>query len=894
MSQLSKQALKVGNQTSFPNNTTNYITPAILRDFNVDMIDSLVDENTYNADSASWNTAIDNLEQFSSSLDTNFASQTEFNSYTQSTNVSINALNNTTASTNTSITNLNSATASLNASASLGLVTASFNNGTRNLTFTKGNNDTFSVNIPDVSGSSGNFATTGSNTFTGNQTVSGYVSASLGFQSGPNTTALLVGDGANVRFSSGSDGSQYYNVQLVPGVGDLAFSRSGASNVKTFVLGGVAGNNTSFQNNPVVFQSSVGSVTLSTPLAINSGVNSNVDITGSLKISSTFDAPLTQGYVWVGASNGRTTTVATSSFATSTDLTPLNAFTASQFVSNSYFATTGSNTFVGVEAINYVSGSGTGEVYLLSNSGSLVIGNSTSTPTYAALSFISSSQVNGNTNLIFKTNTNAQSLTISGSANLFVPPTAPSAEFKRYIGGSGNIILLASAVPQITGSNQISPSFTNNIHQGSGFFMRTPVSSSTWTISGNSFNNFGNINLGTAAATPFVSASAGVTISNNFIAGTISSTAYKATLYGPVGIIQSYVGGTLTMNNDSSSTTLVNSIQAGALTINNSYNAGTTTNANGLAFSAGNAFMGTNNLINASGSNTTTSVQRQIQSSALIGSAHTASVVLNGDNSHLSSTALIGHSLVVTGSSAATTTAVTGSDRGTVIVGRFNADVQSGNTVFAVGAGTSVLTRKNALLIDSGSNIVFSGSLFVQSGSASFPSATGSALLAWNATTGQITNTTYQSALPALFDAGAFYSTGSITTTANTSGSFQFDTSLNINSINVTNGSRVNIPKTGTYNFQFSIQIQQGAGAGNIAVWLKKNGNNVADTATYIVVPSNQTSVLALNLWDNATIGDYYEIAYQSDSNATSFTTVAASGNIPRSPAIILTVNQIR
>jgi len=67
----------------------------------------------------------------------------------------------------------NAYTASSNTSASLALVTASFDNGTRNLTFTKGDTQTFSVNIPDVSGSTGNFATTGSNTFIGDQTISG-------------------------------------------------------------------------------------------------------------------------------------------------------------------------------------------------------------------------------------------------------------------------------------------------------------------------------------------------------------------------------------------------------------------------------------------------------------------------------------------------------------------------------------------------------------------------------------------------------------------------------------------------------------------------------------------------------------------------------------------------
>lgn len=70
MSELSKQALKVENNQNFPNNNTGYITPSRLRDFNVNMIDSLVDEVTYNADSASWNTAIDNLENLTSSYAT--------------------------------------------------------------------------------------------------------------------------------------------------------------------------------------------------------------------------------------------------------------------------------------------------------------------------------------------------------------------------------------------------------------------------------------------------------------------------------------------------------------------------------------------------------------------------------------------------------------------------------------------------------------------------------------------------------------------------------------------------------------------------------------------------------------------------------------------------------
>jgi hypothetical protein len=104
MSELTKQALKVENNQSFPNNNAGLITPTALRTFNEDMIDSTVNQAVYTADSASFDSRINNI---------------------------------TGSATNTG---------------SL-LTTASFDNGTRNLTFTKGDSSTFAVNIPDVSGS---------------------------------------------------------------------------------------------------------------------------------------------------------------------------------------------------------------------------------------------------------------------------------------------------------------------------------------------------------------------------------------------------------------------------------------------------------------------------------------------------------------------------------------------------------------------------------------------------------------------------------------------------------------------------------------------------------------------------------------------------------------------
>ena len=58
MSELSKQALQVENTQSFPNNTTGYITPTLLRTFNSNAIDSTVNQTVYTSNSGSWNISV--------------------------------------------------------------------------------------------------------------------------------------------------------------------------------------------------------------------------------------------------------------------------------------------------------------------------------------------------------------------------------------------------------------------------------------------------------------------------------------------------------------------------------------------------------------------------------------------------------------------------------------------------------------------------------------------------------------------------------------------------------------------------------------------------------------------------------------------------------------------
>ena len=192
-------------------------------------------------------------------------------------------------------------------------------------------------------------------------------------------------------------------------------------------------------------------------------------------------------------------------------------------------------------------------------------------------------------------------------------------------------------------------------------------------------------------------------------------------------------------------------------------------------------------------------------------------------------------------------------------------------------------------------NKTITGSLNIQSGS-QFPQDTGSSLVTYNQTTGQLAHANFTSVIPSLFNVGAFYDSTTQSGSANTSGSFRLNGNYNVNDgITITNNSQINIGKAGTYNIQITIQIVEGSGSANVFIWLKKNGSNVPNTGFAATVPSNQKLLTSFNLWDVASSNsDYYEIAYQSTSNTTTYVANAATGNIPAIPSIIVTVNQVK
>ena len=273
-------------------------------------------------------------------------------------------------------------------------------NGSKDLGFRR--NNTGSLEIYDGVTADGAVANrrdlilrniTGSNAFfSGSVNITGSLTASL------TNGYTWVGNGNNVStlVSTSSFGGPaatsvgVYDFNLEPAAGTIGFIQDSGSNYTIQVT--------------------------SASVSIFGGVTAFTTITSqSFSTTIPFTASLATGYTWVGGAGNISTLVATSSLGGggSTNITALNSFTASQYVSNSFFATTGSNlfranqTFSGslIPAVSGTYDLGTlanpwRHIYVGSGSIYLVDGTQTITKTISAATLVTTTDIaNGTVNL---------------------------------------------------------------------------------------------------------------------------------------------------------------------------------------------------------------------------------------------------------------------------------------------------------------------------------------------------------------------------------------------------------------------------------------------------------------------------------------------------------------
>ena len=104
--------------------------------------------------------------------------------------------------------------------------------------------------------------------------------------------------------------------------------------------------------------------------------------------------------------------------------------------------------------------------------------------------------------------------------------------------------------------------------------------------------------------------------------------------------------------------------------------------------------------------------------------------------------------------------------------------------------------------------------------------------------------------------------------------------------------SRVYVDTHNVYNIQFSAQfVNTAGGAHSVWVWLRKNGTDVANSATTLRLQGNNAeAVAAWNFLLDMNAGDYFELMWEVSDLAVSLYADVASAVHPAIPSIILTV----
>ena len=118
------------------------------------------------------------------------------------------------------------------------------------------------------------------------------------------------------------------------------------------------------------------------------------------------------------------------------------------------------------------------------------------------------------------------------------------------------------------------------------------------------------------------------------------------------------------------------------------------------------------------------------------------------------------------------------------------------------------------------------------------------------------------------------------------------NTTLASANFSIVSGSQVTAAVAGTYNLQFSIQLETTtASLSNVEIWLAKNGTAVADSNTrFTTKGSGEAAFAALNYVESLAAGDYLELIWASgDANMQMITAPSLFGG-PQIPSVILTI----
>ncbi len=356
------------------NNLNAYTSSTNARLNNIELTTSSLSSSvgSLNAYTQSTNVRLTNIEAITASqqvsinaLNVYTASQstasivtsiTNLNQFTQSAGVRLNNLETTTASLNTSVSNINGFTSSADVRlTNIEATTASLNTSVVNINaFTQ----SAQASINSLNAKTGSYATTGSNTFIGNQTISG---------------SMFVSQSQTIQLGDLQFGSVYKGTILGTSAdGNVSFNMYGTQSADFHI--GVAAEDFSYvqdlfiQPTPtgILFNAIDNTFSYSPFMSIGNGVGElpimtrGLFVSSSLIVQNDLTASLPNGYVWVGNASGKTSLAPTSSFGGSIN-TGSFLVTASVNLNTITFTKADSSTFA--LTVNTGSGGGGGSTF---------------------------------------------------------------------------------------------------------------------------------------------------------------------------------------------------------------------------------------------------------------------------------------------------------------------------------------------------------------------------------------------------------------------------------------------------------------------------------------------------------------------------------------------------
>ena len=172
-----------------------------------------------------------------------------------------------------------------------------------------------------------------------------------------------------------------------------------------------------------------------------------------------------------------------------------------------------------------------------------------------------------------------------------------------------------------------------------------------------------------------------------------------------------------------------------------------------------------------------------------------------------------------------------------------------------------------------------------------------SSKLSGNSLKTQVGNWVPQRVFGSFYDTTTQNCTSGTITAMQTNNSDTWNNGVSVSNDGIGNPSVYRVSKNGVYNVMFSAQLYRtsGGSAKTVTIWLKKNGVDVANTATNVNVQANAGRLVAAwNFFINIDTTDDLQIMWTQD-DAIQLEYQTADGILPHPavPSLIVTINEV-